>query len=206
MARWGLTGGIASGKSSVAARLAAHGIPVIDADRVYHGLLAPTPDGPSPLVHTLLQHFPFAAGENNALDRRALGAHVFANPAARRVLESITHPAVQAAVQQQFAALEAQGHTLIFYDVPLLFERSLAPQFSGVVLVWVPRALQLERLMARDKLDAATAQLRLKSQWPLDDKRALSDYVIDNSKGFAHTDAQVAQLIATLRGGGSRNA
>lgn len=199
MARWGLTGGIASGKSSVAARLTAQGIPVIDADRVYHGLLEPTSQGPSPLVHALLQQFSFAAGEGHTLDRRALGAHVFAHPKARRTLEEIAHPAVQAAVQQEFAALEGQGHTLIFYDVPLLFERALAAQFTGVVLVWVPRALQLQRLMARDKLDAATAQLRLQSQWPLDDKRALSQYVIDNSADPAHTDAQVAQMLASLR-------
>jgi dephospho-CoA kinase len=199
MARWGLTGGIASGKSSVAARLWAQKIPVIDADQVYHGLLVPTSQGPSPLVHALLQRFPFAKGPGHTLDRRALGAHVFADPEARRVLEHIAHPAVQAAVQQQFAAFEAQGHTLIFYDVPLLFERALSAQFAGVVLVWVPQDVQLQRLMARDKLDEAAARLRLKSQWPLDAKRALSTHVIDNSKDAAHTDAQVERIVSRLR-------
>jgi len=201
VARWALTGGIASGKSTVAKLFVEGGIPVVDADRIYHELIAPdvSPPGPSPLGRQIGAAFPSVLRADGSVDRARLGREVFGDEAALRRLEAITHPAVQARAEALMAQHEAMGHSHVLYDVPLLFERQLQHKFAAVVLVWVPPALQLMRLMARDALAEAAALLRLQHQLPLDAKRALADYIIDNSADLPKTRAQVQALIARMR-------
>jgi dephospho-CoA kinase len=201
VARWALTGGIASGKSTVAKLFVEGGIPVVDADRIYHELIAPQqdPPGPSPQGRQIDEAFPGVLRADGTVDRARLGSRVFQDEAALRRLEAVTHPAVQARAEALMTHHEALGHNHVLYDVPLLFERQLQHKFAAVVLVWVPPALQLARLLARDALTEAAALLRLQHQLPLDAKRALADYVIDNSDDLPRTRAQVQALIATMR-------
>jgi len=201
VARWALTGGIASGKSTVAKLFVEGGIPVVDADRIYHELIAPqgSPAGPSPLARQIAKAFAGVLRPDHCIDRVRLGSQVFQDEAALRRLEAITHPAVQARSEALMAHYEALGHSHVLYDVPLLFERQLQHQFAAVVLVWVPQAVQLARLLARDALTEAAAALRLRNQLPLDDKRAMADYVIDNSGDLASTKTQVQSLIGIMR-------
>lgn len=200
MERWALTGGIASGKSTVADLLVAFGVPVIDADRIYHALIAPDPvtQAPSALAQQIAQAFPGILMADGKIDRPNLGAVVFASTQQRAMLEAITHPAVQAKAQQMFAALADAGHTHAFYDVPLLFERNLQKNYAQVVVVWVPKQLQLTRMMARDALTAQAAELRLASQLPLDDKRKQAHHIIDNSGAKEKTRQQVQHLVQRM--------
>ena len=197
---WGLTGGIASGKSTVARLLRGHGAAVVDADAVYHGLLAPAADGqPSPLGVALGSAFPGSLTVNGEVDRRRLGGLVFTDAAARARLEALTHPAVAAASRAQIWAHADAGQRHIFYDVPLLYERGLAETVAGVLLVWLPRPLQLDRLMQRGGLTTEAAEVRLAAQWPLDHKRSLARWCIDNSGGPAATAVQVAQIWTEMQ-------
>jgi dephospho-CoA kinase len=192
MQRWALTGGIASGKSSVARLLAARGVPVIDADALYHALLAPAGGQPSPLARRVGERFAGVLQGDGTLERRLLGQRIFADPAERQALEAIVHPAIAEAAAAAFDRLQAAGHPLAVYDIPLLFERGLAARYDGVLVVWVPQAVQRERLMRRDGFDAAAADRRLAAQWPLDEKRDRADVVFDN----AGSPEALAQAVA----------
>ena len=197
---WGLTGGIASGKSSVAALLRQRGAGIVDADATYHRLIGPEAGAPSALAQAVGAAFPGVLLDDGQLDRRRLGQLVFADAAARSRLEALTHPAVARASRAQVVALRAAGHAQVFYDVPLLFERGLRHTVAGVLLVWIPAALQKTRLMARDGLDAAAAEARLAAQWPIDRKRAGARWIVDNSGSPDATAAQVAAIWADLAG------
>ena len=185
MLRIGLTGGIASGKSTVARAFVALGVPVVDADALYHALVAPVAGAPSPLVTRLAEsaggRFAGVVGPDGALDRSALGRIVFADATARLDLEAVTHPAVAEAAEAALQALMKAGHPWALYDVPLLYERALEAKFAGVVVVWVPREVQLARLAARDGIVGEAAEARLAAQLPLDAKRARAQWVVDNA-------------------------
>ena len=198
MLRIGLTGGIASGKSTVARRFAALGVPVLDADALYHRLIAPTAEGPSALARRVGAAFPGTLRPDGTLDRAALGRQVFGDDAARARLEALTHPAVAAAAEAGFVAAAAAGHPWAIYDVPLLYERALAERFDGVVVVWVPRAVQLARLAARDGLVGEAAEARLRAQLPLDDKRARARWIVDNAGTAEQAARQVADIKAAI--------
>lgn len=201
LAIWGLTGGIASGKSTVAARVRAHGLPVVGADETYHALIAPVDGGASPLVGDIAHAFgPEVVATGGVLDRRALGARVFADAEARRRLEAICHPAIARAAHASFAAHAERGHKVGVYDVPLLFERGLEARLAGVTVVWVPPDVQIARLRARDALGDEAIVQRLAAQLPLDSKRARADVVIDNSGSRAATYRQVDAWVASLGG------
>lgn len=195
---WGLTGGIASGKSTVTQLLLAHGVPVVDADALYHRLIAPQGGAPSDLARRVSAHFGGCLLPDGSLDRRALGARVFASAADKAALEAITHPVVAHAAQAQLAALGRKGHPLAVYDIPLLYERELASHYDGVAVVWVPRAVQLARLCARDGVEAHSAAQRIDAQLPLDDKRARADVVLDNSQGPQQLAQQVRAWLRAL--------
>lgn len=190
----GLTGGIASGKSTVCGMFAECGASVVDADALYHGLIAPGPAGPSFLAVQVEESFPGVLDSSGAIDRRRLGRLVFADAAALTRLGAITHPAVAAAFAQRCAREAAQGTSLLVYDVPLLFERGLQQQFEGVVVVWVARAEQVRRLVARNSLTRDEAEKRLASQWPLQRKRARATWVVDNGGDLEETRTQVLAL------------
>jgi dephospho-CoA kinase len=184
----GLTGGIATGKSLVASMLAERGATVIDADALAREVVQPG----EPALAEVVERF--GAGvlqPDGALDRARLGAIVFADPEARRDLERITHPRIAALMQQRTAGAVAQGAPVVVLDIPLLFEGERERSLDGVLLVYAPVEVQLERLRSRDGIDAAAARQRLDAQLPIEEKRSLATWIIDNSGDLESTRRQV---------------
>ena len=198
----GLTGGIASGKSTVARILTELGATVIDADAIVHELQAPG----SPLLGEIVEAFgPQILTADGALDRPALGALVFSDGEARERLGSIVHPKVGAEMLRRIAAARSSGAALIVLDIPLLFEgrargTGSAAQMAldATILATVPEEVQIERQLERDGCDREEALRRVRSQLPLEEKRSLADYVIDNSGSRAETERQVREVVAAL--------
>lgn len=197
----GLTGGIGSGKSTFAALLRARGVPVLDADALARAAVAPG----SPALAEIVRAFgPDALGPDGALDRRRVAAIVFADPAARRRLEAITHPAVRRAMQAETARLAAAGHGLALYDVPLLYEVGLERDLDAVVVVWAPRDVQRARLVLRDGMAPADADARLAAQLDVDEKARRADFVVDNSGPPEALAAKADRLLHDLHKGAGR--
>ncbi|HSI03092.1 MAG TPA: dephospho-CoA kinase [Myxococcota bacterium] len=194
----GLTGGIASGKSTVHAMLTDLGAHVLDADAIYHELVAPVGGAPSALATAIGKRFPGVVAADGTLDRAALGKIVFNDEGQRRQLNALTHPAVAAAFKERVDALAAEGVTTVFYDVPLLYENGLEKGMDVVIVVWVPRDLQVARLMERAKITEADAKARVASQMPLDTKSKKATWVIDNSGRLARTRRVVKELWREL--------
>jgi dephospho-CoA kinase len=187
----GLTGGIASGKSTVAAIFERLGAPVVDADLLAREVVAP---GEEALVRIAEE---FGAGVLNAdgtLNRAALGARVFADPTARRTLEGITHPAIRKRAEERLTRLREAGVPTAFYVAPLLIEAGIAARMDEVWVVYLDRDSQLERLMARDGLSAADAEARIASQMPMEEKKRLARIVIDNRGSREELEAEVLRL------------
>ena len=177
----GLTGGIASGKSTVSSLLRGKNIPVVDADALYHSLIEPKDNLPSALAQKINDAFPDVLLADGNVNRPLLGSKVFGHPEELKKLSAITHPAVGAAFMLKVQELQQAGVPLAIYDVPLLYERGMETMLAGVLVVWVPRPIQLERLMARDQIEHVDAEKRLASQLSLDDKKMRANWVIDNS-------------------------
>jgi dephospho-CoA kinase len=203
----GLSGGIGSGKSTVARELAALGAVVIDADAIVHELQAPG----APLLLEIAQAFGrHLIGADGSLDRAALGDLVFRDEAARKRLGEIVHPVVGAEVARRLAAARASGAPLVVLDIPLLFEgrragtgSAAALRFDATVLVYASEEAQLARQIARDHCTREEALRRIRAQMPLSEKRALADHVIENDGDLADTRRQVRALFETLRAGRS---
>lgn len=194
----GLTGGIASGKTTFAAALRARGAAVVDADALARAAVAPG----SPALAEIARAFgPDAIAADGTLDRARMAARVFGDPEARRRLEAITHPAVRRAMAEETARLGAAGHDLVFYDAPLLFEVGLDRTLDSVVVVWAPAELQRARLVARDELDAEAVEARLAAQLPIDEKAARADFVVENVGAPADLGPKADRLLADLRRG-----
>ena len=192
--RIGLTGGIASGKSSVGRLLAAQGLPLLDADVYAREALAPG----SPGAQAVLERY--GAGvraPGGAIDRAALGQIVFSDGAERRWLEELVHPLVRARFAAELEALVAEP--LVVLVVPLLFEAGLEALCSEVWLVDCNETQQLQRLMARDGLGEADARARIAAQWPLARKRQLADVVLNNRGGPEQLATQVEQAQAWIK-------
>lgn len=198
----GLTGGIGSGKSSVAAMLEKLGAVVIDADAIVHELQARG----RPLLDEIAAEFgPQVLTRDGALDREALGAIVFRDAAARQRLNRLVHPKVGAEFARRLQAAREGGVPLVVLDIPLLFESrragssgASAMAFDATILVWAPRETQIERQLAREDYGRDEAERRVAAQMPIDEKRALADHVIDNSGSLAETERQVRELYARL--------
>lgn len=184
----GLTGGIASGKSTVAGMLMRRGAALVDADMLAREVVEPGTAGLAEIVEAF---GPGVLRDDGSLDRTALGAIVFADEAARQRLNAITHPRVGALMQERVAAALASEAPLVVVDVPLLFENARQDGFEGVLLVWIPAALQLQRLVERDGWAEDEARRRLAAQMPIDDKLELATWVVDNSGPLADTEGQV---------------
>jgi dephospho-CoA kinase len=194
----GLTGGIASGKTTFAGALRAHGVPVVDADALSRAAVAPGTPALAEIVRV------FGTGvlaPDGALDRKRVAAIVFADPAARRRLEAVIHPAVRAAMAAETARLAAEGHALAFYDTPLLSQVGLEALLDSVVVVWAPLHVQRERLVLRDGLTPDEADARLAAQLPLDEKAARADFVVDNVGPPEALAPKAERLLADLRAG-----
>ena len=187
----GITGGIASGKSTVTEFLRQKGFQVVDADAVVHQLQKPG----GRLYQVLVEHFgEKILLENGELNRHLLASLIFSNPEeqewSKRTQGEIIREEL-AALRNQFAQTEA----LFFMDIPLLFEQNYASWFDETWLVYVNRDCQLERLMKRDQISREAAESRLNSQWPLERKISLASHSLDNNGNQEQLIAQVVQLL-----------
>ncbi|PYI56887.1 dephospho-CoA kinase [Paenibacillus flagellatus] len=188
----GLTGGIACGKSTVAAMFVRRGAALIDADRIAREVVLPG----SPALGLVAERFgPGILQPDGSLNRKALGDIVFRDAAARKELEAILHPRIRALMRERMHRAELETpDKLVVVDVPLLFESKLEAMFEETVLVYIPQELQLVRLRDRDGLTAEEAESRIASQMPIDEKRALAGTIIDNSGTLEETDRQVNEF------------
>jgi dephospho-CoA kinase len=184
----GLTGGIATGKSTVARLLAGRGAAVVDADLLAREVVLPG----SPALGEIAAAFgPAVLTSAGELDRAALGALVFADASQRRRLEAITHPRIGALMGERIAAALGSAAPLVVADIPLLFEGGRGELVEGVLLVDAPEEVQLSRLMLRDGIDEAAARARIAAQMPLAEKRRRATWVIDNAGSPESTAGQV---------------
>jgi dephospho-CoA kinase len=189
----GLTGGIASGKSHVLRRLAEAGLLTLDLDRVSRDVMAP---GGAAYADVLQAFGPAVVAADGTIDRAGLGARVFADPVARRRLESLVHPRIREAEARYLSS--ARGQALAVVDAALLVESGQHLRFARLVVVYCAPGEQLRRLIERDGLDAAAARARIDAQMPAAEKRRFAHFVIDNSGTLADTDAQVESVVAAL--------
>jgi dephospho-CoA kinase len=192
MVRVGLTGGIASGKSLVAAELAARGAVIIDADVLARDVVEPGTPG----LAAIVERFGTDVLADGRLDRTRLAEIVFADPVARRDLEQIVHPAVRA----RAAALEraAGSAAIVVHVIPLLVETGQQEQFDLVVTIEVDHETQLQRLMARNGFSRAEAESRIAAQASSQDRRIAADVVLDNTGNVAELQDQIDALWAVL--------
>ena len=193
---FGLTGGLASGKSSVAARLRALGVPVIDADQLAREVVAPGTPGLAAVVDAF---GPSVLLPDGSLDRAKVAGLVFSDPDKRRKLNAIVHPLVGAAGAARVAELDARGETLACYEAALLVENGLADAFRPLVVVAVPEEVQVARAMARDAATEAQVRARIAAQLPLAAKVAAADYVIDTTGSREETARRVDEVLAEIR-------
>ncbi|MBX3181851.1 MAG: dephospho-CoA kinase [Polyangiaceae bacterium] len=192
---FGLTGGIGTGKSTVARHFAARGVPLVDADQLAREVVTKGTPGLLAIASEFGDWVLTAEGE---LDREAVAAHVFAHPEARARLNQLTHPLVRALSVQRVQEFASLGHPLVCYDVPLLFESKLADVLRPIVVVSAPLEVQLSRAMARDGASREAVLARIESQLPLADKVSQADFVIDNSGELTETLARADQVLAAL--------
>ncbi len=191
----GLTGGIASGKSTVARQLRTLGVPVLDADEVAREVVEPGSEG----LARLLARFGPEMLRDGRLDRSRLAALVFSDARARADLEAIVHPLVAARSAERLTALRADpAAPYVVYEVPLLVEKALADGMDAVIVVDLPEADQIARLRARDRLSEQEARARLATQAPREARLAAADFVIDNRGAPAHTVEQVRRTHEAL--------
>ncbi|WP_437900780.1 dephospho-CoA kinase [Sorangium sp. So ce124] len=193
---FGLTGGLGSGKSTVAAHFRARGLPVIDADALAREVVAKGTEGLDEVVRTL---GPEVVSPDGSLDRARVAAVVFADPDKRRQLNAIVHPRITALTLERAAELQAQGEPLACYEAALLVENGVADAFRPLVVVAVPEAVQIARAMARDGATEHQVRARLAAQLPLARKVAVADYVIENSGDRAATERQADEVLASIR-------
>ncbi|MEC0167587.1 dephospho-CoA kinase [Paenibacillus graminis] len=188
----GLTGGIASGKSTVSAMFVDKGARLVDADVIAREVMLPG----HPVLAAAVQQF--GGGillPDGTLNRARLGEIVFNDSEARQKLNALTHPAIRREIKNRMHALEQEDpQRLILVDIPLLYESELDNLFQKITVVYVPRELQLARLMERNHLTPEQAEGRLQAQMDIEQKRSRANYVIDNSRDLAHAKQQVDVL------------
>jgi len=191
----GLTGGIASGKSSVADFFVECGAHLVSADLLAREVVNPGSPTLAKLVNVFGEDILTQGG---SLNRNVLAQRIFADPSARRKLESITHPAIAHLAECRLNALKSAPHDLIVYEAPLLFEARAERRVDLTLVVLIDQGTQLSRLQQRDNLSEAEARQRVAAQWPQADKVQKADFVIDNSGSLQLTRAAVAALYHYL--------
>jgi dephospho-CoA kinase len=187
----GLTGGIASGKSTAARTLVELGARVVDADALAREIVAPGQPALAEIVHHFGEQMLLADG---TLDRKRLGSAIFADPAARRALNAITHPRIAAATQARLAQLRDEGVAVAVYEAALLVENGAHHGLDGLIVVVCDEATQLARLMSRDGYAEADARARIGAQAPMADKIAAATWVVDTTGPLADTKRQLARV------------
>ncbi|KMK74568.1 dephospho-CoA kinase [Alkalihalobacillus pseudalcaliphilus] len=188
----GLTGGIASGKSTVSNFLREKGIPIVDADKIARMVVEPGEYALEEIVRTFGKEVLTAAG---GLNRKKLGQIVFQDPNAREKLNKIVHPAVRQRMVHEKNIWLQEGNKIIVLDIPLLYENDLFHLINKVLLVYVDKQTQLQRLMARDGSTEKEAQQRIQAQWPLKDKLDRADAVINNGGSLKETEKQLQHIL-----------
>jgi dephospho-CoA kinase len=193
--RVALTGGIATGKSHIRARMQALGVPTIDADTLARAAVIP---GSAGLAAVVQRFGPGVLDRTGALDRAALGKIVFADAAARGDLEAIIHPQVRRATDAWFASVDAAAHPFAVADIPLLFEVGREKDFDVVIVAACEPETQVRRVMQRDGLSDEEARQRLAAQWPIADKVQRADFVIRTDGSYEETNRQLDAVLAAL--------
>jgi dephospho-CoA kinase len=192
---FGLTGGIASGKSAVAARLRERGVPVIDADQLAREAVAPGTDGLAAIVKV------FGAdvlAPDGALDRKKLAAAVFTDPEKRTTLNAIVHPIVTTLTFKAASRLRDEGEALACYEAALIVENGVADAFRPLVVVSAPEDVQVARAMARDGSTNEEARARIRAQLALAEKVAVADYVIENTGSLPDLERRTDEVLAAI--------
>lgn len=192
----GLTGGIASGKSTVSNMLREKGFPIIDADIASRAVVEPGQPALQEIADTFGHDMLMADG---SLNREKLGSIIFHDETKRKQLNEIIHPAVRAWMMEERDKAIEKGHKTIIFDIPLLFESKLTWMVDRTVLIYVAPAIQLQRLMNRNGYTEEQASARIRSQMPIEEKKRLADDIIDNSGTREETAKQLEQWLARLR-------
>lgn len=192
---FGLTGGIGSGKSTVARRFRDRGLPIIDADELAREAVAKGSPGLADVVQRFGAEVLDPGGN---LDRKKLAARVFADDEARHALNAITHPRVAELSAAQVSALDARGEPLACYEVPLLFETGLETVLSPVVVVAARLDVQVARAIDRDGGSADDVVARVRAQMPLDEKVRRATFVIDNSGALDATLVRADEVLDVI--------
>lgn len=192
-----LTGSIATGKSAVAKMLAARGAHIVDTDLIAREVVEPG----RPALADIAEFFGRdVINPDGTLNREAVRAQIIRDPARREKLNAITHPRINAVVMDRIASFNRLNDGMpIIIDVPLLYESGWDRFFPEAILVYVPVPVQVERLMARDRLDRQTAELTVKAQMSIEDKKGRARFVIDNSGSLEDTEKSVDGLFGELR-------
>ncbi|MBE3569285.1 MAG: dephospho-CoA kinase [Bacillales bacterium] len=188
----GLTGGIASGKSTVSSLLKEKGYTVIDADAAAKIVVQPGEEAYNKIVNAFGKEILL---ENGEINRRKLGDLVFRNEQKRLQLNSIVHPAVRKQMLLEKEQAIRDGKQTVILDIPLLFESGLTWMVDKTIVVYVDGSIQLERLMKRNGLDKEDAEIRISAQMPLEEKVKKADAVIHNNGTIAETKQQLEQII-----------
>lgn len=193
----GLTGGIATGKSTVSSLLVKKGAMLVDADAIAREVMLPG----HPVLAAVAEFFgQDILQEDGTLDRKKLGSIVFDDKEALKALNNISHPEIRKEIRKQMMELETSyPERLVVVDIPLLYESGLQSMFEEVWVVYAPRDVQKERLMKRDHLSLGQAEARLQSQMDIEQKKSSADRVIDNSHGLEVTEQQVNECWLQMR-------
>ncbi|WP_308399131.1 dephospho-CoA kinase [Weissella thailandensis] len=196
MFKLGLTGGIATGKTTISNYLKSIDIPVLDADEYARKVVEPGTPGLAEITNTFGEQVLRADG---SLNRKLLGQIVFNDSSSRQTLNDITHPRIQQMMADELHRLAEQQIPLVILDIPLLLENKNVAGADAVMVVTIPESLQLTRLMQRNNLTEKEAQSRISAQMPLVEKEKLADFVIDNSGTISSTQKQVEKVIQKIR-------
>lgn len=189
---YGLTGGIGTGKSTVAALLEEYGIPVVSADELSRVVVARGSEG----LRSVVDRFgPEILTEHKELDRGKMAELVFSDPSQRHELEAILHPLIRERFEQVLDALEKAGHEVAIYEVPLLFEKNLQYEMKATVLVTADEAVRIHRVIARDHTTEAAVRARIATQMDESLKRRKADYVIENNGSLDDLRREVEFLL-----------
>lgn len=195
MFKLGLTGGIATGKTTISKYLKTKGIPVLDADEYARKVVEPGTPGLTDIVNTFGKQ---VLQSDGSLNRKLLGQIIFNDMTARQKLNDITHPRIQQMMTDELQKL-AKGKTpLVILDIPLLLENHNIAGADSIMVVTVPESIQLNRLMQRNNLTKEEAQRRIDAQMPLSEKEKLADFIVDNSGTIANTLTQVDKVIQNI--------